>query len=85
MARRAPMLERLQVERIGHNRAFVVALHHVQERLPVAGTENATYFPSGEIAGRQDSRSRTTPQTPCPSRGGLPDTLARAGRRNIQR
>ena len=77
----------LQVERIGHDpRVRAVGLHHVQERLPVLPDRECD-VPSigGDCRAAKDLRSLATPQLRARSVGELPDTLARAGRRNIQK
>ena len=75
----------LQVERIGHDpRVRAVGLHHVQGRLPVLPDRECDMASiGGDCGAAKYLRSLTTPQL----RGGavdeLPNTLARAGRRNI--
>src|SRR2546426_6134248 len=65
--------------------AFSV-LHHMQERLPVLPDRECDILSiGGDRRAAKDSRSRTTPQLRVRPVGGLPDTLARAGRRNIQK
>src|SRR6266550_7571867 len=82
-----PCWSALQVERIGHNpRVRAVGLHHVQERLPVLPDRECDILSiAGNCRAAKDSRSLATPQLRVSSVGGLPDTLARAGRRNIQK
>src|SRR6202165_3351258 len=82
-----PCWSALQVERIGHNpRVRAVGLHHVQERLPVLPDRECDILSiAGDCRAAKDSRSLTAPQLRVSSVGGLPDTLARAGRRNKQK
>src|SRR5258705_3354199 len=87
LAVRRPCWSALQVERIGHNpHVRAVSLHHVQERLPVL-PDRERDIPSirGDCRAAKDLRSQTSPQLRGSSVGELPDTLARAGRRNIQK
>jgi hypothetical protein len=77
----------LQIERIGHHpRIRSVGLHHVQECLP-ALLDRECDLPSvgGDCRSAKDSRSLTTPQLRSSSFGELPDALARATCRNIQK
>src|ERR1039457_6899784 len=82
-----PRWSALQVERIGHNpRVRAVGLHHIQERPPVLpDREYDISSIGGDGRAAKDLRSLTTPQLRASSVGELPDTLARAGRRNIQK
>ena len=82
-----PCRSAVQVERISHNPCVrAIGLHHVQERLP-ALPDRERNIPSigGNCRAAKDSRSLTTPQLRAGSVGELPDTLARASRRNIQK
>ena len=77
----------LQVERIGYNpRIRAVSLHHVQERSPSLSDRECDVPSIGrDRRAAKDSRTLTTPQLRASSVGEFPDTLARAGRRNIEK
>jgi len=81
-----PCWSALQVERIATIRAFVPsACITCKSVCPCCRTRMRHTFHRGDRRAAKDSRSRTTPQLRVRPVGGLPDTLARAGRRNIQK
>ena len=76
----------LQFERISHNpRIRAIGLHRVQKRLPLLPDRECYILSVGrDSRAANDARSLPAPQFRASSVCELPNTRARAGRRNIQ-